>query len=102
MWTQTNGQPWLVNALCAGACFDDKAGRDLWERIVIECRVLRDSDRKSFEGTIERGVEQTLGYMKECRAKEGHLIVFDRRTAKQPSDEGEPRREAGNVALWLL
>ncbi len=28
VWTQTRGQPWLVNALCAGACFDDRAGRD--------------------------------------------------------------------------
>ena len=28
VWTQTRGQPWLVNALCAWACFDDKAGRD--------------------------------------------------------------------------
>ena len=28
VWTQTRGQPWLVNALCAGACFDNKAGRD--------------------------------------------------------------------------
>ena len=28
VWTQTCGQPWLVNALCAGVCFDDKAGRD--------------------------------------------------------------------------
>ena len=28
VWTQTQGQPWLVNALCAGACFDNKAGRD--------------------------------------------------------------------------
>ena len=28
VWTQTQGQPWLVNALCAEACFDNKAGRD--------------------------------------------------------------------------
>ena len=28
VWTQTRGQPWLVNALCARACFDRKAGRD--------------------------------------------------------------------------
>ena len=28
VWTQTQGQPWLVNALCADACFDDEAGRD--------------------------------------------------------------------------
>ena len=28
VWTQTRGQPWLVNALAAEACFEDKAGRD--------------------------------------------------------------------------
>ena len=28
VWEQTQGQPWLVNALCAGACFENEAGRD--------------------------------------------------------------------------
>ena len=28
VWKQTQGQPWLVNALCAEACFESKAGRD--------------------------------------------------------------------------
>ena len=28
VWTRTAGQPWLVNALCYDACFDDEAGRD--------------------------------------------------------------------------
>ena len=28
VWQQTQGQPWLVNALCASACFDTEAGRD--------------------------------------------------------------------------
>ena len=28
VWTQTRGQPWLVNALCRRACFDSKPGRD--------------------------------------------------------------------------
>ena len=28
VWTQTRGQPWLVNALCRKACFDTEAGRD--------------------------------------------------------------------------
>ena len=28
VWTQTCGQPWLANALCAGACFENEAGRD--------------------------------------------------------------------------
>ena len=28
IWTQTRGQPWLVNALCARFCFQDPAGLD--------------------------------------------------------------------------
>ena len=51
---------------------------DLWRRFVVECKVLRDSDRRGLEGTIERGVEQTLGYMDQCGSGEGHLVVFDR------------------------
>ena len=78
---------------------------DLWERFVIECKVLRDSDRKSLEGIIERGVEQTFGYMAKCRAREGHLVVFDQRTGKPAGEAAGPeqhRRDAGSVALWLL
>ena len=78
---------------------------DLWERIVIECKVLRDSDRKSLEGTIERGLEQTFDYMATCRAKEGHLVIIDRRANKpagRPVDRDESQREAGSVAVWLL
>ena len=36
VWTQTQGQPWLVNALCAGACFDNKAGRDRSRPIAVD------------------------------------------------------------------
>ena len=91
---------------------------DLWERFVVECKVLRDSDRKSLAGTVERGVEQTLGYMEKCRAKEGHLVVIDRRTGaeehQRSGDEGEGRNgdgEAGRderrhdgrkVLVWTL
>jgi len=28
VWTRTAGQPWLVNALCREACFENPAGRD--------------------------------------------------------------------------
>ena len=28
VWTETRGQPWLVNALCARACFAAEAGQD--------------------------------------------------------------------------
>ena len=36
VWAQTLGQPWLVNALCARACFGDEAGRDRSRAITAE------------------------------------------------------------------
>ena len=77
---------------------------DLWRRFVIECKVLRASDRRSMEATIERGMEQTLGYMEKCNAEEGHLVVFDRR--KEPSARerlGEDlERDGRRVTVWTL
>ena len=89
---------------------------DLWERFVVECKVLRDSDRKSLEWTVERGVKQTLGYMAKCGAEEGHLVVFDRRSEERRRTEGVEGRRAGEgdadgngrrqdgrgVAVWAL
>ena len=61
---------------------------DLWERFVVECKVLRDSDHKSLASVIECGVKQTLGYMEQCGAEEGHLVVMDRRSeARRRSEE---------------
>ena len=80
---------------------------DLWERFVVECKVLRDSDRKSLAWTIERGVEQTSGYMVQCGAGEGHLVVFDRRTGKRRRGGGEEapserRQDGRKVTVWKL
>ena len=87
---------------------------DLWERFVVECKVLRDSDRRSLERTVEQGVEQTLGYMAKCGADEGHLVVIDRRSdERKRGGDAESRRggegEAGGsrqdergVAIWTL
>ena len=89
---------------------------DLWERFVVECKVLRDSDRKGLAGTVEEGVKQTLEYMKQCGAEEGHLVVMDRRGeerrggggAAEPRDgvgeaDGGGRRQDGRgVVLWML
>ena len=69
---------------------------DLWERFVVECKVLRDSDRKSLEWTIERGMEQTLGYMKKCGAEEGHLVVIDRRSEERRRSEGAEDRQGND------
>ena len=78
---------------------------DLWERFVVECKVLRDSDRRSLERTVERGVEQTLGYMAKRGADEGYLVVIDRRAEKRRSGEGEAggsRQGGRGVAVWTL
>ena len=95
MWPREPGQP-----------------SDLWERFVVECKVLRHSDRKSLAWTIEEGAKQTLEYMEKCGAKEGHLVVIDRRSSAKDRRAGEggggaegsvePRHDARGVAIWML
>ena len=82
---------------------------DLWERFVVECKVLRDSDRKSLAWTVEQGVEQTLGYMAKCGAEEGHLVVIDRRAGAEERRGGEGeadgsgrRQDGRGVVVWTL
>ena len=75
---------------------------DLWERFVVECKVLRDSDRKSLAGTVERGVEQTLSYMAKCGAEEGHLVVFDRRAGASEADGSGRQQDRRGVVVWTL
>ena len=90
---------------------------DLWERFVVECKVLRDTDRKSLARTVECGVKQTLGYMARCGAEEGHLVVMDRRSEEQrrrgegaearrdgegEADGGGRRRTVRGVVVWML
>ena len=92
-----------------------KAGlpSDLWQRFAVECKVLRDSDHRGLEGTISRGIEQTLGYMDHCGAGEGHLVVFDRTgetegtTAKENGKRWEDRlfrreesKDGRTVVVW--
>ena len=90
LWPRESGQP-----------------SDLWERFVVECKVLRDSDRKSLAWTVEKGVKQTLGYMKQCGAEEGHLVVMDRHSEERRDGEGEAagsgrRQDGRGVVVWML
>ena len=92
LWPRESGQP-----------------SDLWERFVVECKVLRDSDRKSLAGTVEQGVKQTLGYMAKCKAEEGHLVVIDRRAGAEErrageggADGGGRRQDGRGVVVWTL
>ena len=72
---------------------------DLWERFVVECKVLRDSARKSLAWTVREGVKQTLGYMAKCGAKEGHLVVIDRRGEERRRSEGVEERRGGDSGM---
>ncbi len=99
LWPRESGQP-----------------SDLWERFVVECKVLRDSDRKSLAWTVEKGVRQTLEYMAQCGAEEGHLVVMDRRSEERRGGEGAEarrdgdgeadgggrRRDGRGVVVWML
>ena len=44
VWTRTAGQPWLVNALCREACFENPAGRDR-SRAISEGDILDAQER---------------------------------------------------------
>ena len=44
------------------------------QRIAIECKVLKGE----LEGTLEKGLRQTAGYMDRSGADAGHLVIFDR------------------------
>ena len=58
LWPRESGQP-----------------SELWERFVVECKVLRDSDRKSLAWTIERGWSRPWGTWRSAgggRASGGH------------------------------
>ena len=51
-----------------------------YQRIVIELKILR----SNIEETIQKGLEQTAGYMDKCGGtiNEGHFILFDRTKGK--------------------
>ena len=108
--TEETGQ--RFSAAAEEAVWPREAGQpsELWERFVVECKVLRDSDRKSLAWTVDQGVEQTLGYMAKCGAEEGHLVVIDRRAGAEDhrgneSEAGgseERRQDERGVVVWTL
>ena len=69
-------------------------------KVVVECKVLH----KSLEQTIAEGLEQTAGYMDQCAAEAGHLVIFDRRAARRWEDKVFRDRRASvsgvEIDLW--
>ena len=76
---------------------------DLWSKFVVECKVFHEGKRQSLEGTIGKGIEQTLRYMDRCGSEAGHLIVFDRTEGKRWEEKvfrREVRRDGRSVIVW--
>ena len=60
VWRSTAGQPWLVNALAYGACFDDPEGEDR-NRDITRKAIVAARERLILEGPAHFGqVEQRL------------------------------------------
>ena len=76
---------------------------DLWRRIVIECKVVYEAQRRSLDRMVEDGIAQTAGYMERSNAETGHLVVFDRRSDRDWSEKVYRRREMHGerqVVVW--
>ena len=76
---------------------------ELWSKCVVECKVWHEGRRRSLEGTIREGVEQTLRYMDRCGSEAGHLVVFDRTQGKQWEEKvcrREVCRDGRTIVVW--
>ena len=69
------------------------------QKVVLELKILYGS----LEGILEKGLEQTRGYMDYCGADEGHLLVFDRDSGKRWEEKIFHRDEeyqGKKIAVW--
>ena len=56
-----------------------------------------------MEGTIGKGIKQTLRYMDRCGSEVGHLVVFDRTEGKRWAEKvfrRAVRRDGRTVIVW--
>ena len=82
-----------------GASSDGGAPSRREQRVVIECKLMRDG----LDAALRVGLPQTAAYMDEWGAAEGHLVLFDR-TAGRKWGEKIFRREAEHdgvsITVW--
>ena len=72
-----------------------------FQRIVLELKILR----SNIEETIQKGLEQTAGYMDKCGGtiNEGHFILFDRNPGRSWEEKIWHRTENFNgrtIEVW--
>ena len=82
---------------------DPKQPSETWRRIVIECKVVYEAQRKSVDRIIDDGIAQTAGYMERSGAETGHLVVFDRRADRDWGEKVFRRTEMHGehqIVVW--
>ena len=102
--TRTAGQPWLVNALCREACFEDETGRDR-ERPITAAAILEAQERlilrrdthiddlahKLREERVRRVVEPILTGAAETACSDEDLSYVRDLGLVAQADDGPPR-----------
>lgn len=70
-------------------------GDDQKQEIVLELKILYNS----IESTIQEGLIQIKKYMDKCGTKQGHLLIFDRRTNRS-WEEKIWNKEVEGIRVW--
>jgi hypothetical protein len=65
------------------------------QKIVIELKVYKDTN------TLPDGLAQTAGYMDTAGAREGHLIIFDKRVRTWEEKIYTKQEHAGTKAITV-
>ena len=98
VWTQTQGQPWLVNALCSKACFDSPQGRD-------RSRAISDDDILEAQEILIQGravhLDQLAAKLREKRVQRVIEPILSGTTLRRTyiDQDLEYVRDLGLVAL---
>ena len=95
VWEQTQGQPWLVNALCAGACFDNEAGRDR-SRAIEKEDIL--AARESLILSRHTHLDKLVRNLKEERVRRVVEPMLSGGLAQHRAGDLEYVRELGLIA----
>ncbi|MDR1407280.1 MAG: hypothetical protein LBJ23_04445 [Tannerella sp.] len=122
MWEQTQGQPWLVNAIAREVTVEmlqsdfakpvtSALAKEAIQTIILRRELVAETGRLDLcivcegrkyplelklwrgEKTLEKGIEQTLRYMDAYGCTEGWLAVFDRRPEMKWDDKLYMRKE---------
>lgn len=96
VWEQTQGQPWLVNALAYEACFEMKAGRDRTQPITLE---MMKTARERLIQQRDTHLDQLLDKLKEPRVHRiiSQILNSDVEVEQYPTDEVQYVEDLGLI-----